>query len=194
MRAEEMKSKIKKFWVPITAGLILLLVLACVASCLISVLIPENPIKLASSISRVTLPKGTTLVTNNDTGPGLPIPGGASDGYTYLVLQIPSEKMVEFESTLKQSSYWKPLPLSAELADHEDIIQPSISGGIEETIPITSSTGYYLFIDSQEEYNNSSGEQVYDIATPFYDRYSYNFTFCLFNDKDGKLYIWSLDT
>jgi hypothetical protein len=189
-----MGSKTKNFWVLITAGLIILLELACVATCLISVFKPEDPKKLAGSISRVKLPIGTTILTNNDTYTGLPIPGGASDGYTYLVLQIPSDKIVEFEATLKQSSYWKPLPLSAELAEHEDIIQPSISGGIEETIPIASSTGYYLFIDSQEEYNKSSGEQVYDIATPFYDRYSYNFTFCLFNDKDGKLYIWSLDT
>jgi hypothetical protein len=191
---QKMKNNIKKFWIPITVGLLMLLVLACMASCLVAILIPENPIKLASSMSRVELPKGTTIVTNNDTGPGLPIPGGASDGYTFLVLQIPPEKVVEFTTTLKKSPFWKPLPLSAELAEHEEYIQPSFMGGVEETIPIATSTGYYLFIDSQEEYNKSSGKQVYEVATPFYERYSYNFTFCLFNDKDGKLYLWRIDT
>lgn len=183
-----MRNNIKKFWLPVTAGLLVLLPLACIASCLISILIPRDPIKLARSFSEVELPKGTTIVMNNDTGPGLPIPGGASDGYTFLVLQIPPGKIVEFTATLEKSPLWKPLPLSAQLAEQEEgILQPSISGGIEETIPIATSTGYYLFIDRQEEYNKSSGEDVYDIATPFYKRYSYNFTFCLFNDQDGKL-------
>ncbi len=178
-------------WFPI---IIVLLILACIASCCVSALIPENPIKLGSSMSRVELPKGTTIVTDNDTGPGLPIPGGASDGFTFLVLQIPPEKIVEFTTTLKESSFWKPLPLPAELAEHERAIQPSIAGGIEETIPIATSTGYYLFIDKQEEYNKRSGKQVYPIETPFYERRSFNFTFGLFNDKDGKLYLWRLDT
>lgn len=189
-----MKNNIKKFWFPITAGFVVLSVLACMLSCLASVLIPEDPFKLASAIARVELPKGTTIASNNDTVPGLPIPGGASDGYAFLVLQIPPEKIAEFTSTLKKSPFWKPLPLSAELAEHEDVIQPSIAGGVQETIPIATSTGYYLFIDHQAEYNKKTGKQVYEVATPFYDRYSYHFSFCLFNDKDGKLYIWNLDT
>ena len=186
-----MKNNIRKFWLPITTGL---LVLACIASCLAPILIPEEPISLARSMSRVEFPKDTTIVTNNDTGPGLPIPGGASDGYTFLVLQIPPEKIGEFTTTLIKSSFWKPLPLSSELADHEKYIQPSFMYGVEETIPIATATGYYLFIDRQEEYNISTGKQVYEIATPFYERSSYNFTFCLFNDKDGKLYLWRIDT
>lgn len=171
-----------------------LLVLACIASCLAPILIPEDPIRVARSMSGVELPKGTTILTNIDTYTGLPIPGGASDGYTFLVLQIPPQKIGEFTTTLEKSSFWEPLPLSPELADHEEYIQPSFIYGVEETIPIASVTGYYLFIDRQEEHNKSSGKQVYEIATPFYERYSYNFTFCLFDDQVGKLYLWRSDT
>lgn len=185
-----MKKLIQKFWIPV----MLVLIAACVVSCLVSLLVPQDPIKLARSISRVALPKGTTIVSNNDTGPGLPIPGGASDGYVFLVLQIPMEKIAEFTNTLSNSPDWKPLPVPAEFAEHERVLQPSISGGIDESIPITTSTGYYLFIDHQAEYNKRTGRDSYAVATPFYERPSYNFTFCLFNDLDGKLYLWRLDT
>jgi hypothetical protein len=190
-----MKNKIKKAWLPLTIGFCVLLVLACMASCLASIFIPEDPIKLGSAMAEVELPKGTTIAKSNDTGPGLPIPGGASDGFTFIVLQIPPEKIAEFTTTLAKSPYWKPLPLSPELAgQQEKLLQPSIAGGIEEVIPIATSTGYYLFIDRQAEYYKSSGEYLEEIPTPFYKRHSYNFTFCLFNDKDGKLYLWRLDT
>lgn len=131
-----MKNKIKKFWVPITAGLLLLSVLGCMASCLVSILIPEDPLDLASSMSKVKLPKGTTILTNNDTGPGLPIPGGASDGYTFLVLQIPPEKIAEFTTTLKKSSFWKPLPLSSELAEHQNIFNRHLWAASKEQSPL----------------------------------------------------------
>ena len=184
--------KVKKYFLPVTAGLLVLLPLVCIGSCLFSVFVPVDPLELASSMSGVDLPKGTTVLTNNDTGPGLPVPGGASDRYTFIVLQIPPEKIIEFAGTLEKSSLWKPLPLSPEFAGHEDRLQPSF--GIEETIPITTSTGYYLFVDYQEEYNKEKGKQIYDTTKPFYERYSENFKFGLFNDKDGKLYLWRIDT
>jgi hypothetical protein len=187
-----MKNNMKKSFLPITMGLLSLLILACITSCIFYALTPENPIDLASSMLRIKLPEGTTVVTNDDTGPGLPIPGGASDGYTFLVLQIPYEKIGEFTNILEASSYWKPLPLPIELAQHEEYLQPTF--GIKATIPIATSTGYYLFIDSQEEYNKEHGKQTYDTTRPFYERFSFNYTFGLFNDKDGKFYLWRIDT
>jgi hypothetical protein len=186
-----MKNNIKTSIFPFMALVAGLIILACISACLISFLGLEDPVMLASSMFRVKLPNNTTVIAN-DNSPGLPFPGGASDGYVFIVLQISSEKIAEFTNTLKESSYWKSLPLSEELAQNENWLQPSI--GIEETIPITTSTGYYLFIDSQEEYNKEHGEQYYDTSKPFYDRLSFNFTFGLFNDKDGKLYLWHIDT
>jgi hypothetical protein len=132
-------------------------------------------------------------VLTNNIEPGLPIPGGASDGHTFVILQIPSEKIVEFTGILEKSPFWKPLPLSLEFSGHEEEFQPSLFS-IEETIPVTTSTGYYFFIDYQGEYNKQKGEQVYDTTQPFYERDSEDFGFGLFDDKDGKLYIWSIDT
>ena len=185
-------NKLKKYFLPTFIGLLVLLTLACIASCLIPTFIPANPIKLAGSMLDVDIPEGSTVLTNNDTGGRLPFPGGASDGATFIILQIPPEKVVEFADTLADSPSWKALPLSPEFAGHEEEFQPSF--GIEGTIPITTSTGYYFFVDWQEEYNKEKGEQEYDTTKPFYERISENFTFGLFNDKDGKLYVWGIDT
>ena len=162
-------------------------------TCVLEPLLPGYQIRLASSMLRTKLPKGTTAIVIDDS-PGLPFPGGASDGYTFLILQIPPKKIAEFTNTLEESPIWKPLPLPARLAENEHFLQPRIIGAIEETIPIDSSTGYYLFIDHQEEYNKAHDSQTYDTAKPFYERSSLNYTFGMFDDKTGKLYLWSLDT
>jgi hypothetical protein len=172
----------------------LLSVLGCLSSCFISVFVPENPLKLGSSYSRVKLPKDTTVLTNIDTGRGLPFPGGASDGYTYFVFQLPHEKITSFSATLEKSPYWNPLPLSTELRDHENSIQKVIADYSDQTFPFDISNGYYLFVDDQTETSKLYGFDDSDLATPFYDRSSYNFTFCLFNVDDGKLYVWDIDT
>jgi hypothetical protein len=164
------------------------LLLACVTESLTS-----NPVNLASSLLRTDLPQGTTVITNVDTGPGLPIPGGASDGYSFLVLQIPPEKTTGFAGKLK-SPLWKPLPLAPDLAKAERYLQPTIMSGVEGNIPIATSTGYYLFFDRQEEYNRTHSRQTYDTTRPFYERSSSNYTFGMFDDQSGKLYLWSIDT
>lgn len=164
------------------------LLLACVTDSLNS-----NPVKLASSLLRTDLPQGTTVITNVDTGPGLPIPGGASDGYTFLILQIPLEKITEFAGKLKPP-LWKPLPLTPDLAKAERYLQPTIMSGVEGNIPIATSTGYYLFLDRQEEYNRTHSRQTYDTTRPFYERSSSNYTFGMFDNQTGKLYLWSIDT
>jgi hypothetical protein len=122
-----------------------ILILACV----ISVIIPENSVKVASSMLRIDLPKGTTILIDDDSGPSFP----TGDGYTWMVLQVPHEEIIEFANSLETSPVWKPLPLPPELAENRDYLQPTIMSGVEGTIPIATSTGYYLFIDSQEEYS-----------------------------------------
>lgn len=183
-----MKNNIKAAALPILAVAAGLVFLACIGSCAISFLGIDDPVMLASSMLMIKIPHGATAITN-DNSPGLPLPGGASDGYVFIVLQIPPEKAAELIENLKRSSNWHSLPLPEELAQHENLLQPSF--GIEGTIPITTSTGYYLFIDSQTE---GGDKQAFDLTIPFYNRPSYNFTFGLFNDQDGKLYLWRLDT
>ena len=103
-----------------------------------------------------------------------------------MVLQIPPEKITEFSAKLHNASAWKPLPLPEEFAQNEHYLQPNRLFGVKGTIPITTAKGYYLFQDSQ------IGR--YDTTKPFYERSSFNFTFALFDERDGKVYIWVLST
>lgn len=169
----------------VPAGICGLLTLICI----ISSFIPTNPIKLASSMAQVDIPKGATVLTNDDTGPSLPIPGNASDGYTFLIVQIPPKRMLEFSLALADSDVWKSLPLPQEFIDNEWLLQPD-----NGTIPLDTPTGYYLFVDWQEEYNKTHSEKSNDTTEPFYERDNFNFTFGLYDDKTGMLYLWSLDT
>ena len=182
------------FVLPITVGLSILLLLVCVVSCFFLVfsdlITPQSPVEFASSALRIDIPKDTTVIVDNNDGPSFPL----GDGYSWMVLQIPTEKAIEFTNSLKKSPIWKPLPLPKELAEAEHYLQPTFEFGLEGTIPITTSTGYYFFIDSQEEYNKRNAKQTYDTTEPFYKRPSFNFTFGLFDDQDGKLYLWSIDT
>ncbi len=182
----EGENNTRVFVLPVTVGLSVLLIMVCVIYCLFSALIPQSAVVFASSMLRTKLPEGTIILTNEDnSGFDLPIPGGISDGDIFMILQIPLEEKAEFSNTLKASIAWKDLPLPTEFVEN-------VFNG--DRMPLTASTGYYLFIDSQEEYNKTHNKPDYDTTRPFYERYSYNYTFGLFNKKDGKLYLVRFDT
>lgn len=169
--------------------LAIIIILVAIGLCVSYASIKTDPLVFASEAVRVEIPSGTTIITDDYSEPSFP----TGDGHSFTVLQIPPHKIDEFREILKNSYEWKPLPLPKELAENENFLQPTfVSGGYGE-IPISSATGYYIFIDEQEEHNKERNGQ-YDIATPFYKRYSFNYRFGLFNEKDGKLYIWSIDT
>jgi len=165
----------------ITSSIIIVVVTAV---CVISGRITSDPLNYAGSVLRIPVPDGTTVIVDDYMEPSFP----TGDGYSWMVLQISPEKINEFAASLEASSIWMPLPLPPELAENERYLQPTIMSGVEGAIPITTSTGYYLFRDRQKENGGP------DTIKPFYERSSLNYTFGLFNDKDGKLYIWSLDT
>jgi hypothetical protein len=161
-------------------------VVLAIGVCVIDAAIPSNPVTFAQKALRVKIPEGTTVIIDNYSEPSFP----SGDGYSWTVLQISPDQIDEFITSLEKFPGWKPLPLPEELAEHERFLQPTIMLFGEEEIPITTATGYYLFIDEQVEERRQSS----DIATPFYARPSFNYRFGLFNDKDGRLYIWSIDT
>jgi hypothetical protein len=164
----------------------IVVVLVAIRICVFDSYISSNPLNFASKAVRVGIPKGTTVIIDDYSEPSFP----TGDGYSFTVLQIPPDKINEFINSLKKSTDWKPLPLPKELAENERFLQPTIMASVNGEIPIASATGYYIFIDEQKEENRQSPE----MATPFYERYSFNYRFGLFNDKDGRLYIWSIDT
>ncbi len=171
------------------------LVMLLVGACLIDACIPRNPVKLAAALLQTSLPAGTKAVTKDDTGPGLPIPGGASDGYSWLVLQIPPSQMANFSQRISASPLWKRLPLPPELAAGERSLQPTIMSGVRGRIPLETAKGYYLFIDEQAEYNRQYPDRSgYDTSKPFYDRYSLDLIFGVFDDSTGMIYVWRVNT
>ena len=151
---------------------------------------PMSPVEFAGVLLKVDIPEGTTVISDVYSESSFP----TGDGHTWTVLQIPHEKVNEFAASLKASPFWKPLPLSPELADQQAYLQPTIMFGLDGTIPIKNATGYYFFVDRQEASNKKDNSQTYDTFIPFSKRNSLNYTFGLFNDRDGKLYVWSIDT
>ena len=165
-------------------------VLLMIGGCISYIYMKTDPLVFASEAVRVKIPTGTIVIIDDYKEPSFP----TGDGNSFTVLQIPLDKIDEFSETLENSSDWKPLPLPKELAENENFLQPTFMSGGRGEIPITSATGHYIFIDEQEEYDKEHNSRTYAVATPFYKRHSFNYRFGLFNDKDGKLYIWSIDT
>jgi hypothetical protein len=182
----KMEQSIKKYLPRPRVAFLGLLVLACIGACLFFS-IPDSPVRFASRALGVKVPDDSIVIIDQYDGPNIP----TGDGYSWTVLQIPSEKIDEFTSTLAESSDWKSLPLSAELAQNDWCLQPGLTEG---EIPIVNTTGYYFLNDYQEAYNQENNRQRYETEKPLCERTSQNFLFGLFDEKDGKLYIWSINT
>lgn len=162
------------------------IILILIGICSFDAYTSNDPIRFASRAVRVKIPKETTVIIDDYSEASFP----TGDRYSWTVLQIPSNKISEFKEVLKNSSDWKPLPVTKELVEHENFIQPTFMLGVQGEMPIKSATGYYIFIDEQIE----EREETSFTEMPFYERPSFNFRFGLFDDRDGRLYIWSIDT
>lgn len=167
--------------------LLVLIVLMC---------IPSDPVKLAEGLLRTKLPSGTKAASAEDTGPGLPIPGGASDGYTWLILQIPPDQATNFSRTVSAMPSWKRLPLPPELAAGERSLQPTIMDGVKGHIPLETAKGYYILIDQQVEWNQRipPPRPPYQTEKPIWERPSMDYTFGVFDETSGRVYVWSINT
>ena len=113
------------------------------------------------------------------------------DGDSFVVLQIPPEKIEAFSNSLATSPEWKPLPLPVYLAENDFCFQPDRDLG---EIPVANVTGYYLLRDRQEEYNRLHNRHRFETEIPICERWSSNLFFSLFNDKTGVLYLYDVDT
>lgn len=166
-----------------------------VRGCLADAFGPRDPIKLAAALLDTPLPDGTAPETKEDTGAGLPVPGGASDGYTWLVLKVPSAQVKSFAQRIATSPQWKPLPLPPELAAGETFLQPTILDGGKGHIPLETAKGHYLFIDEQAEYNKKYPKRSgYDTSKPFYERPSFDYIFGVFDESTGTIYVFRMNT
>jgi hypothetical protein len=193
-RRYNMKKEARIDLVPILIGITSLLILVFIGVFftygLFSDLFSDDPISYANRVLDIRMPKGTTVTTDIYEKPSFP----TGDGHSWIILQIPSGKVAEFEKSLKSSSKWKPLPLSSNLIENEQCLQPSNMFGVKGEIPTSGTEGYYFFSDWQANYNKSKKEQIYDTSIPLCKRPSLNILFSLFDTTDNKLYIWKIDT
>ena len=178
----------------VAIGIPVLLVVGLVGTCVIDAAIPRNPIKLAAAMLQTDLPVGTKTITKDDTGPGLPIPGGASDGHSWIVLHIAPEQMTDFSHKLSADALWKRLPLSSDLAAAEKYLQPTMHG-VKGHIPLATAKGFYYFMDEQAEMNRRYPDRKgYDTSKPFHERYSLDYIFAVYDENTGTLYFWRINT
>ncbi len=179
----------------VAVGIPVLLVVGLVGACVIDAAIPRNPVKLAAAMLQTSLPPGTKAVTKNDTGPGLPIPGGASDGHSWIVLQIPPEQMAGLSTNLAAEALWRRLPLPPDLAAAERYLQPTIMHGVKGHIPLETARGFYFFMDEQAEMNKRYPDRKgYDTSKPFHERSSLDYIFAVYDETTGMLYFWRINT
>ena len=179
----------------VAAAIPTVLVVLLVGVAVIDACTARNPVKLAARLLGTHLPEGTVPVTKDDTGSGLPIPGGASDGYTWTVLKVAPDKIATFSKDLAASPQWKPLPLSPVLVAGVKDLQPTLTERVKGHFPSETAKGFYRFTDEQAEYNREYPKRSgYDISKPFYQRHSLDFVLGLFDVSTGMIYVWSINT
>lgn len=154
---------------------------------------PSEPTKTAEGLLRTELPIGTSVLATEDTGPGLPLPGGASDGHKWIVLQISDEQKSNFTHTVSNSLRWKRLPLPTDLAVQEQLLQPMDK--VKGHIPLETAKGYFILIDRNylRRLTTLSPEQLYESGRSL-SADGCNFTFGLFDETTGRVYVWDIDT
>lgn len=170
--------------------LILLPALFIISACLLDVFVDDTPVEFASKLLGVNIPENAVILVDEYSEHAFPL----GDGYSFTVFQIPADAIDAFGNQLAGTAYWYPLPLPDDLAEQSGFLQPTFVFGRQEIIPIAEAQGFYYFYDEQVEYNRTHNSNTYEVATPFSERGSFNFTFALFDVRDGKLYFWDLDT
>jgi len=93
------------------AGVVAVTLLIGVAVLLVRACRPRSPAALANSALQIEFPEGTRAITNNNEASWLPLPGGASDGQIWMVLEVPPEQVPAFTNALAMSLVWHRLPL-----------------------------------------------------------------------------------
>jgi hypothetical protein len=154
---------------------------------------PSDPTKTVEGLLGTNLPIGTQVLATEDTGPGLPLPGGASDGHTWIVLQISEDQKSNFTHAVSSSLRWKRLPLPPDLTAQAQLLQPMDK--VKGHIPLKTAKGYFILIDRNylRRLTTRSPEQLYEPNRSL-SADGCNFTFGLFDETTGKVYVWDIDT
>jgi hypothetical protein len=133
----------------------------------------EDELSSFSKLNGIDMPVGT-VVSSYDTHGGL-----HGDGESLLVVQYSDDSLCY---QMEKSEYWHKLPLS-------DNLNICIYQTYADSLSIPEiQNGYYYFYDRNTESTNP-----YD-DTDLLNRYSYNFTFAIYDQDYNQLYLCQCDT
>ena len=115
----------------------------------------------------------------------------ADESRFWCVLQLTPEQSVTFTETVKKSASWHPMPLTQELMDAADYLQPH-EREFRGQIPIANTNGYYTLLDLEAEYaaKHPDPASLSRMKEPFQKRGGLNYVFGYFDDIAGKVYVW----
>lgn len=131
---------------------------------------------LYSSEIKIQLPFFTKIEKKDTHG------GFHGDGETFLKVTLSPKQTKKFAKEIKESSYWKKMPIPVEL--QEKLLNP-----LDKDIKIPlAKKGYWFFLD---RYNESVDKYNYMVS---FSKSSLNFTIAIFNTDSNTLYIYELDT
>lgn len=123
--------------------------------------------------------KGTVIFVFDDHG------GFHGDGTGYVKISFSNSDCLD---EIKESSAWKPLPLTENIAHLVSIIQYDLQreDGNPEIPEIKN--GYYCFVDRHSESRDRKDD------SEVFDRHSYNFTVAIYDTDTDILYYMGFDT
>ena len=133
-----------------TTCLTILLAVPCMCCAMLTGAIAgfEDGRDAASSILDYDFEEETVEIEFIDEPPIAPVPGGASEWSTWVVLELGDVQATEFERLMGSTDEWHRMPLPEELLARSELLQPpEYLGGIQvqEKLPLSNANGYYLF-------------------------------------------------
>ena len=126
------------------------------------------------------MPKDATVVTCiND------------ENWFWCIIELTPEQSTEFKDVIQSSTNWPAMPLTENLIEAAEFLQPNTSE-FKASIPITNSNGFYTFLDLEAEYaaKHPYAGSSDRIKQPFHKRGGLNYVFGYFDDIERRVYVW----
>lgn len=126
---------------------------------------------------------------NGYSSASFPIPGGLSDGYFHVLMQLSADEhqvmmdRITANMAGQPDRKWQEMPVRHNLLLIKNFLELSRI----KPIPVEAEHGYYILIDRQSDDPDA-------IKADWTKRSSYNFTFAIYDDKERKLYLFLEDT
>lgn len=165
-----------------------LLLLLCVGI-VFTACAPADPVRECSKALGVDLSGGVIQRAEDTHG------GFHGDGSTFVSIVFDKEAGAAIAAQLESANHWSPLPLTKTLhalaygeSTAASQIGPFVVDASGDALFPAVKNGWYFFLDRQ------ASDQKQQDKTSLLDRYSFNFTFAVYDQDSAVLYYYELDT